>query len=154
MNDHNHTLWQSLQVPQDPARPEELAEIQAELLALLNARDQLLRRLAWMDRELAVRKERSLAMRRQSLQLLDRLSAEAGDPGRELTREESEEFSAIGGHSDSLEKEVRELEQKVRVASFEVTSLSASLDSLRDEIISIAERKVTADLPAQFDHVN
>jgi len=112
---------------------ERLAEIEDKLEELMSARHRLLGKLGQMRNELEGHRRDSVEVRMRAMELLNQVSRRIEQsPEASLSRDEERLLYELDARRQQLEKEVSELERKLKVATFEAESLDATLDELKD----------------------
>ncbi|GBC83050.1 hypothetical protein HRbin10_02189 [bacterium HR10] len=118
---------------------ERLAEIQDELERLIDVRKRLMERLARMRSELDGHRRESLDIRMRTMELVNRIRRRLQEsPGSSITPEEERMLAELEAWQQRLERDITDLEQRVKVAAFEAESLEATLNELREQADAIA----------------
>jgi chromosome segregation ATPase len=118
---------------------ERLAEIQDELERLIDVRKRLMERLARMRSELEGHRRESLDIRMRTMELVNRIRRRLREsPGSSITPEEERMLAELEAWQQRLERDITDLEHRVKVAAFEAESLEMTLNELRQQADEIA----------------
>ncbi len=118
---------------------ERLAELQDELQQLIDVRRRLMERLARMRSELEGHRRESLDIRMRTMDLVNRIRRRLQEsPGSFITPEEERMLAELEAWQQRLERDITDLEHRVKVAAFEAESLEATLNELREQADAIA----------------
>ncbi|MCS6816205.1 MAG: hypothetical protein N0A16_09040 [Blastocatellia bacterium] len=118
---------------------ERLAEIQDELQRLIDVRRRLMERLARMRSELEGHRRESLDIRMRTMDLVNRIRRRLQEsPGSSITPEEERMLAELEAWQQRLERDISDLEHRVKVAAFEAESLEVTLNELREQADAIA----------------